>query len=70
MFEIVNKLFIKSEKVYGDFYYKKHIIEKFIKLKINILFFNIFGSKFIKLAIKFKFIKEILLQKFIHKLFV
>lgn len=31
--------------------------------------FNTFYFKFIKLVVKLKFIKEILLQKFMHKLF-
>ena len=38
-------------------------------MKIVIRFFNIFYSKFIKLAVKLKVIKTILLQKFIYKLF-
>lgn len=36
-------------------------MKKFKKLKIDMRFFNTFYSKFIKLAAKLEFIKEILL---------
>lgn len=60
-FEIIDKLFIILEDVYRNFYYKKHVIENFKKLKIDMGSLNTFYSKFIKLVVKFKFIKEILL---------
>ena len=61
-------MFTKLEKVYGNLYCKKYIMEKFQKLKIGSRFFNIFYSEFIKLAVKFKLTKKILLLKFMHKL--
>ena len=51
----------KFEKVYKYFYYKKHIMKKFKKQKMDMRFFNTFYSKFIKLAVKLEFTKEILL---------
>lgn len=68
LFEIVDKLFIKFEKVYGDFFHcKKYVIEIFKELKMGMRLFNTFYSKFIKLAIKLEFKKEILLQEFTYK---
>ena len=61
-------MFIKFEKVYGNLYCKKHTIKNFKELKIGSKFFNTFYSKFIKLVTKLKFTKEMLLQKFMHKL--
>ena len=68
-FEIVNKLFQKFEKTYGDHYYEKYALKKLKKLKMGIKFLNTLYSKFINLIAKLEFIKEILLQEFIHKLF-
>ena len=68
LFKIVDNLFTKLKEVYGNPYYKEYIIEKFRKLKMGLRFFNTFYSDFIKLAAKFKFIKEMLLQEFIYKL--
>lgn len=65
----MDKLFIKLVKTCKNFYYKEYIIEKSRKLKMSLRFFNIFYFKFIKLAIKLKFIKKILLKKFTYKLF-
>ena len=67
-FKIVDDLLIKLKKVYSNFYCQKYIIKKFRKLKISLKFFNVFYSKFIKLAAELKFTKEILLQEFMHKL--
>ena len=67
-FEKIDNLFIKLEKVYNNLYCKKYTIKKFRELKIGLGFFNVFYLEFIKLIAKFNFIKEILLQKFIHKL--
>lgn len=61
-------MFTKLEEVYKNPNYKKHIMEKFRKLKIDLRFFNAFYSKFIKLAVKLEFIKKMLLQKFMYKL--
>ena len=65
---MVNNLFTKLEKVYGNSHCKKHTIEKFKELKMGLGSFNAFYLKFIKLVAKLMFIKEILLQKLIHKL--
>lgn len=43
-------------------------MEKFRELKIDIGSFNTFYYKFINLAVKLEFVKEMLLQKFMHKL--
>ena len=67
-FKTVDNLFTKLEKVYDDPHYKKHTIEKFRELKMGSESFNVFYSKFIKLAAKLEFIKKILLQEFVHKL--
>ena len=68
-FEIVDNLFTKLEKVYGNSHCKKYAIEKFRELKMGSRSFNAFYSKFIKLAAKLKFTKKMLLPEFIHKLF-
>lgn len=68
LFEIVDDLFTKLEEVYDNSHCKDYVIEKFKELKIGSGSFNNFYSKFIKLRAKLKFIKEILLQKFMHKL--
>ena len=44
-------------------------MKKFRKLKIGLGFFNTFYSEFIKLIAKLKFIKKMLLQEFMYKLF-
>lgn len=41
-------------------------MKKFRKIKIGVGFFNIFYSKFIKLAEKLEFTKEILLKKLMY----
>lgn len=43
-------------------------MKKFRKLKIDMGSFNTFYCKFINLAVKLKFVKEMLLQEFMHKL--
>lgn len=58
LFEIVNKLFTKLKKVYGDLHCKEYIIEKFKKLKISSKSFNTFYLKFIKLTTKLKYTKK------------
>ena len=68
-FKIIDNLFTKLKEVYGNFYCKKHTITKFKELKMGSKSFNIFYLKVIKLAAKFEFTKEMLLQKFMHKLF-
>ena len=68
LFEIVDNLFAKLKDVYSDPYCKEYAIKKFRKLKISSGFFNIFYSKFVKLAAKLEFTKEMLLQEFMHKL--
>ena len=61
LFKIINKLFTKFEEVYKDFHCKKHAMKKLKELKIGMDSFNAFHSKFIKLAVKLKFTKEMLL---------
>lgn len=61
LLKIVDKLFVKLEEVYKDLFYKKYVIEKFNKLKIDLKSFNVFYSKFIKLIAKLEFTQEILL---------
>ena len=68
-FKTVDNLFTKLEEVYDNPHYKKYAMEKFKKLKMGLGFFNTFYSEFIKLVVKLEFIKEMLLQKFMHKLF-
>ena len=68
LFEIVDNLFTKLEKVYGDPHCKEHAIEKSRELKMGSSSFNAFYLEFIKLAAKLEFIKEILLWEFMHKL--
>ena len=68
LFKIVYNLFTKLKKVYDNIYCKKHAIKKLKELKMGLESFNIFYSKFIKLADKLEFIKEILLQEFLYKL--
>ena len=48
---------------------KKYAMKKFRELKMGSGSFNAFYLEFIKLATKLKFIKEILLEEFMHKLF-
>ena len=62
-FETVDILFIKLKEVYGNPYYKNHIIEKFKELKIGTKSFNTFYSEFIKLAVKLKFKKKDIIAK-------
>lgn len=69
-YKTVNKLFIKLEKIYKDLHYKEHVIEKFGELKMSLKSFNVFYLKCIKLVIKLKFTKMILLQEYMHKLFL
>ena len=61
LFEIIDDLFTKLEKVYGNSYCKKYTKEKFRESKIGSESFNTFYSEFIKLVAKLKFRKEILL---------
>ena len=68
-FETVDNLFTKLEEVYDDLHHKKPVIEKFKELKMGSESFNTSYSEFIKLAAKLEFIKEILLQEFMHKLY-
>lgn len=63
-------LFIKLKRVYSNPHYKKHRINFFPKLRINLKLFNIVYFKFIKLIVKLDFKKEILLHEFIYKLFL
>ena len=68
LFETVDELFIKLEKVYEDSHCKEHAMENFGELKIDSGSFNTFYSEFIKLAAKLEFTKEMLLREFIYKL--
>ena len=61
MFETVNNMFTKLEKVYENLYCKKYIKEKFKELKMDIKSFNSYYSKFIYLTTKLEFTKEMLL---------
>lgn len=44
-------------------------MKKFRELKIDMGSFNTFYCKFNNLAVKLEFVKEMLLQEFMHKLF-
>lgn len=61
LFETVDDLFTKVEKVYNNSNCKEHAIKKFRELKMGSGFFNAFFLKFIKLAAKLEFTKEMLL---------
>ena len=61
LFEIIDNIFIKLKELYTSFYCKEYIMKKFRELKIGLGFFNVFYSKFIKLAAKLEFTKKMLL---------
>ena len=66
-FETIGELFTKLEEFYWDPHCKDHAIEKFGELKMGSGSFNAFYSEFFKLAANLEYIKEMLLQEFIHK---
>lgn len=55
-FTNIKDLFNHLENIFGNFYLKENIIEKFWDLKIVVNLFNDFHSKFIYLALDLEYI--------------
>ena len=67
-FANIEDLFNHLEDIFDNLYQKKHAIEKFRELKIEASLFSNFYSKFIQLISYLKYISEIFIREFDHKL--